>query len=200
MERRLTPKGQDRKRKLMDFAARRFAERGFHPTSVAEIVDGMGVGKGVFYWYFGSKEELLLEILHEAQTDIRRAQQAVCGSEPDPLRRIEKGIRASMHWLDANRHLCTLIQFASSEETFAPAIRRGAEVAVADVVRHLQEAIDTGRIAPADPEVLASCILGVTDTLARVQLIHQGQAPDVVADAAISFCFEGVMGIVPASV
>lgn len=200
MERRLTPKGEDRKRQLMDFAAHRFAERGFHPTSVAEIVDGMGVGKGVFYWYFGSKEELFLEILREAQTDIRRAQQAVCGSEPDPLRRIEKGIRASMHWLDANRHLCTLIQFASSEKTFAPAIRSGAEVAVADVVRLLQEAIDTSRIAHADPEMLASCILGVTDTLARVQLIHRGLPPDEVADAAISFCFEGLVGVTPATV
>jgi AcrR family transcriptional regulator len=200
MDRRLTPRGQDRRRQLMDFAAHRFAERGFHPTSVAEIVDGMGVGKGVFYWYFGSKEELLLEILREAQTELRRAQQAVCGPEPDPLRRIEKGIRASMHWLDANRHLCTLIQFASSEETFAPAIRQGGTVAVADVVRHLQEAIDTGRIAPVDPEVLAHCILGVTDNLARVLLVHRGQPPDIVADAAISFCFEGLVGVVPATV
>ena len=200
MERRLTPKGQDRKRQLMDFAARRFAERGFHPTSVAEICDGMGVGKGVFYWYFGSKEELLLEILHEAQTDLRRAQHAVCAVEPDPLRRIEKGIRASMHWLDANRHLCTLIQFAGSEETFAPAIRQGGKVALADVVRHLQEAIDTARIANADPEVLAHCILGVTDNLARVQLIHRGLPPDEVADAAISFCFEGLAGVAPARV
>ena len=200
MERRLTPRGRDRKRQLMDFAARRFAERGFHPTSVTEIVDGMGVGKGVFYWYFGSKEELLLEMLHEAQTDLRRAQQAVCGSEPDPLRRIEQGIRASMRWLDANRHLDTLIQFARSEETFAPAIRQGATVAVADVVRHLQEAIDTSRIAEADPEVLAHCILGVTDSLARAQLIHRGEDPDVVADAAISFCFEGLVRLVPAPV
>lgn len=200
MERRLTSKGQDRKRQLLDFAARRFAERGFHPTSVAEICDGMGVGKGVFYWYFGSKEELLREILHDAQTDLRRAQQAVCGVEPDPLLRIEKGIRASMHWLDANRHLCTLIQFAGSEETFAPAIRQGGKVALADVVRHLQEAIDTGRIANADPEVLAQCILGVTDNLARVQLIHRGLAPDEVADAAIAFCFEGLAGVAPARV
>ena len=194
MERRLTPKGEDRKRQLMDFAARRFAEGGYHPTSVAEIVDGMGVGKGVFYWYFGSKEELLLAILNEAQSDIRRAQQAVCAPEPDPLRRIELGIRASMHWLDANRHLCTLIQFASSEETFAPAIRRGGQVALADVVRHLQEAIDTSRIAEADPEVLAQCILGVTENLARMQLIQRGMPPDAVADAAISFCFEGLVG------
>ena len=51
----------------MDYAATRFAENGYHPTSVAEIVQGLGVGKGVFYWYFDSKEELFLEILREAQ-------------------------------------------------------------------------------------------------------------------------------------
>ena len=51
----------------MEFAAARFAEQGYHPTSVAEIVQGLGVGKGVFYWYFSSKEELFLEILKEAQ-------------------------------------------------------------------------------------------------------------------------------------
>ena len=192
MERRLTPRGLERRRQLLDFAARRFAGSGFHPTSVAEIVQGMGVGKGVFYWYFDSKEELLLEILQAAQLDLRRAQQAAIEDEPDPLVRIERGIRASLHWLDANRHLDTLIQFARTDEAFAPAIRRGGRVAVADIARHVQEAIDTGRIPPADPEVLAHCILGVTDSLARVQLIHRGQPPDEVADAAVSFCFEGL--------
>ena len=54
----------------MDHAAHRFAANGYHPTSVAEIVDGMGVGKGVFYWYFSSKEELFGEILRDAQHDL----------------------------------------------------------------------------------------------------------------------------------
>ena len=122
----------------MDYAAARFADNGYHPTSVAEIVSGMGVGKGVFYWYFSSKEELFLEILREAQHELRRAQQAALGDEPDPLRRIELGIRASMAWLAEHRHLFTLFQFAASEERFAPALRRGQDVAVADTVRHVK--------------------------------------------------------------
>src|SRR5713101_8394184 len=102
--RNLTPRGQDRRRQLMDFAARRFAANGYHPTSVAEIVSGMGVGKGVFYWYFSSKEELLIEILREAQYDLRKTQQAAIGHEADPVRRIELGIRASMDWIAEQRH------------------------------------------------------------------------------------------------
>src|SRR5215218_6386753 len=108
MNRRLTQRGRDRRRQLMDFAAHRFAENGYHPTSVAEIVSGMGVGKGVFYWYFESKEQLMTELLAEAQHDLRRRQQHAIGDEPDPVRRIELGIRASMAWLDENRHLARL--------------------------------------------------------------------------------------------
>ncbi|HMQ28904.1 MAG TPA: helix-turn-helix domain-containing protein, partial [Acidimicrobiales bacterium] len=85
MTRRLTPRGKERRRQLMDSATARFSENGYHPTSVQEIVGGLGVGKGVFYWYFSSKEELFLHILRDAQQDLRRAQMAAIVDEPDPI-------------------------------------------------------------------------------------------------------------------
>src|SRR3954451_23750305 len=102
MNRRLTPRGRARRPQLIASAPRRFAENGYHPTSVAEIVQGMGVGKGVFYWYFSSKEELFLEILRDAQQQLRRRQQQAFGNEDDPVERIALGIRASMVWLAEN--------------------------------------------------------------------------------------------------
>lgn len=191
---RLTPRGRERRRQLMDFAAHAFAEGGYHPTSVAEIVSGMGVGKGVFYWYFSSKEELLLEIIRDAQTELRRAQQAAIGDEQDPLRRIELGIRASMKWLADRRHLSTLFQFAASEERFAPVIRQGNDVAAADVARHVKDAIAEGRVVDADPEVVTHAVLGVTNTLARRFVVERGDDPEVVADAAVAFCLDGLIG------
>jgi AcrR family transcriptional regulator len=194
MNRRLTQRGKDRRRQLMDFAARRFADNGYHPTSVAEIVQGMGVGKGVFYWYFSSKEELFAEILREAQYDLRRRQQAAIGDEPDPVRRIELGIRASMDWLSENRHLFNIFQFAASEERFAPALRRGQEVAEADVERHVKEAIVAGRVRDTDPLVLTHAILGVTNNLARSFIFKRNESPSSVADAAVDFCLDGLLG------
>src|SRR4051794_41919900 len=93
-KRELTARGRERRHQLMAYAARRFAEGGFHPTSVAEIVAGLGVGKGVFYWYFDSKDQLFIEILRESQQSLRRAQQHVIRDEADPLVRIELGIRS----------------------------------------------------------------------------------------------------------
>ncbi|HMC52752.1 MAG TPA: TetR/AcrR family transcriptional regulator [Acidimicrobiales bacterium] len=194
MNRRLTSRGRERRRQLMEFAAARFAEKGYHPTSVAEIVSGMGVGKGVFYWYFSSKEELFCEILREAQQELRRRQQQAIGDEADPVRRIELGIRASMAWLDEHRHLFTLFQFAASEERFAPTLRRGQDVAVADVARHVKEGIVSGRIRDADPLILSFAVLGVINQLARTLVFERNEHPAQVADAAVAFCLDGLRG------
>ncbi|MGH9028475.1 MAG: TetR/AcrR family transcriptional regulator [Acidimicrobiales bacterium] len=193
MARRLTARGERRRRQLLDHAARRFAQSGYHPTSISDIVDGLGVGKGVFYWYFESKEELFRQILADAQRDLRRSQRQAIADEPDPVRRIEAGISASVEWLDANRHLFVLMEFARTEERFAPLIRRGEEQAVADALPHVKAGIAAGLIRREEPLVLAHAILGVTDHLARVLVLEQGRSAQDAASATASFCLEGIL-------
>jgi len=192
--RKLTQRGRDRRHQLMEYAARRFADGGYHPTSVADIVDGLQVGKGVFYWYFSSKEELLLEILRDGQLDLRRAQRDAIEGLDTPLARIEAGIRRSIEWLAANRQYVTLIQFAATEERFAPHLKRGQEVAVADLVKHVKDGIADGSLADGDPVVISHAILGVTNHLARTFVLEAGDAAHTVADAAVDFCLGGLRG------
>lgn len=173
-------------------ATRLFAERGFHPTSVSDIVTSVGVGKGVFYWYFSSKEELLEQLLEAAQLDLRRAQRGAIGDEPDPMARIELGIRASVTWCHDHRDSLTLVQFAATEARFAPLLRTGQEVAVDDVARHLKEATNSGRAADLDPEVVAYAILGVVRQLASTFVLGRQTPADEVADAAVAFCLHGL--------
>ena len=193
MNRRLTQRGRERRQQLMDFAATRFAEQGYHPTSVAEIVQGLGVGKGVFYWYFSSKEELFFEILREAQQDLRRSQQQAIDGVDDPVRRIELGLQASMRWSSEHQELFNLFAFAATEERFAPALRKGQEIAVADAMRHVQDGMDRGEIRVGDPELYAHAILGVSSQLARRFVHERGDAWPDVADAAVAFCLEGLL-------
>ena len=192
-EHRLTPKGRERRRQLLAVAAERFAAGGYHQTPVAEVVAAAGVGKGVFYWYFSSKEELFLELLRESQHELRRRQRAAIGDVADPLERIEAGIRASMAWLHEHRHLAALFAFAATEERFGPAWRQGREVAVADVARHVKEGIVEGRIRDADPVVLSHAVWGVTDHLARTFLLERDEPADEVADLAVAFCLKGLL-------
>jgi AcrR family transcriptional regulator len=197
VNRRLTARGRERRRQIMEHAATRFADNGYHPTSVADIVTGLGVGKGVFYWYFDSKEELFRELLREAQHDLRRRQQQAIGTEPDPIRRIELGIRGSMQWFDEHRDLCNLFQLAATEERFAPTLRAGQQVAVADVVGHVKEGMVEGRLADGDAELVAHAIIGVTSHLARTFLLERGEGAEAVAEAAIAFCRGGLQGRQP---
>jgi AcrR family transcriptional regulator len=191
--RRLTSRGRRRRAELLDFAAERFAAQGYHPTSITDITEGLGVAKGVFYWYFESKEALFVQILLEAQRDLRRAQRHALADEPDPLRRIEQGVRVTMQWLDDNRGLFGLLELARTEDRFAPIIRQGEEQAVADTLPHVKAAIAAGLLRREDPVVIAHAILGVTQQLARALVLEQGKAASEVADAAVAFCLEGVL-------
>lgn len=194
MDRRLTQRGEERRRQLMAFATTRFAENGFHPTSVAEITEGLGVGKGVFYWYFESKEDLLRAILADAQRDLRRRQRAAIADAPTATERIERGIRASMEWAIEHRDYFRLFQFAATDDRFAAGLRKGEQIAVRDAARQVTEAIDEGAIAPGDPVLLSHALLGVHTHL--VHLVHRGllEPTDDVIDAAVGFCLHGLLG------
>jgi AcrR family transcriptional regulator len=192
VKRKLTTRGRERRQQILDESARLFAERGYHPTAVAEIVESIGVGKGVFYWYFESKEDLFLEILASSSQDLRRLQQAAIGDEPDPLRRIELGIRASLRWFRDHRHLFNLSQFAATEERFAAVLRLNDAVAIDDITRHLKEAMADGSIPDQDPEMLAHALVGATRHLARTYLYHGDVAVETVAEVAVRFVRGGL--------
>lgn len=194
MERQLTPRGQQRRQELLDFATRRFAANGYHPTSVAELVDGLGVGKGVFYWYFESKEDLLVSILRSGEHDLRQAQMKAISDAGDPLHRIELAIRASMQWWAEHRDLYVLIEFARTETSFAANVRKGEKVALDDTRILVQDAMDSGAIAPGNAVVVAQAILGVSWALARTQLLRRRRGPSAVADEVVAFCWHGLLG------
>jgi AcrR family transcriptional regulator len=194
MDRRLTNRGEERRRQLMAFAAERFAANGYHPTSVAEIVEGLGVGKGVFYWYFDSKEELLRAILAEGQLDLRRRQRAAIADATTPMERIERGIRASIEWSLEQKVFFRLFQFAATDDRFTDNLRKGEKVAIRDASRHVAEAMAAGEIPDTDPEIVAHAMLGVSSHL--VQLVHRGlvKPSDELVTSAVRFCLYGIVG------
>ena len=194
MERRLTQRGRQRRAELLTTAVDLFSRHGFHSTSVSDIVNTLGVGKGVFYWYFPSKDELFIEILRSAHQELRRRQRAAIGSEPDPVQRIELGIRATMQWFHEHRNSFTLIQFARTDDRFAEVLRQNQDVAIADAVRHIKEGIVAGSITDQAPEVLAEAVVGVTERLARAYLLERDDPVAEVADAAVAFCLRGLRG------
>jgi len=50
------------KEKIIEYSIQLFEKKGFSETSIQDIVNSIGVTKGSFYYYFSSKEELLMDI------------------------------------------------------------------------------------------------------------------------------------------
>jgi TetR/AcrR family transcriptional regulator, cholesterol catabolism regulator len=66
-----------RKRELTRQAARLFAERGFHGTSIGDLAEAMGLQKGSLYAHIASKQELLYETMREGADAFHAALDAV---------------------------------------------------------------------------------------------------------------------------
>jgi TetR/AcrR family transcriptional regulator, cholesterol catabolism regulator len=53
----------ERKIQFIETAMKLFAEKGYHFTSIQDIVEAWGISKGAFYHHFSSKEDLMLSIV-----------------------------------------------------------------------------------------------------------------------------------------
>ncbi|MBS4216129.1 MULTISPECIES: TetR/AcrR family transcriptional regulator [Neobacillus] len=69
------------KEKITEKSIRLFEEKGFSETSIQDIVDTLGVTKGTFYYYFSSKEELLMDIHLGYISEILSRQEQILGDE-----------------------------------------------------------------------------------------------------------------------
>src|ERR671936_2189182 len=75
-----------RRQELTREAARLFAEKGYHGTSIGELAEAMGVQKGSLYAHIQSKQDLLYETMREGAAAFHAALDAI----PDELGATEK--------------------------------------------------------------------------------------------------------------
>jgi AcrR family transcriptional regulator len=61
-------KPSDIKDTIIRESARLFLTNGFHGTSVKQITEAVGIGRGTLYWYFKSKDEILETIIYKFNT------------------------------------------------------------------------------------------------------------------------------------
>lgn len=80
---------EERKAELLDAAEALFIEKGFEQTLVSDIVKKLGVAQGTFYYYFKSKDEMLIAIL-ERKWDLflKTLTSQVINNLPDPLQKL----------------------------------------------------------------------------------------------------------------
>jgi AcrR family transcriptional regulator len=95
--------------KILDAALDLFSKKGFHSTTVDEIAEHAGVGKGTFYRNFANKEVLFNELMRLRLEDLEQRAQAVLDGQDDVLTMITKYLHIYFEFFDQNQHLYRLI-------------------------------------------------------------------------------------------
>ncbi|SDF46797.1 transcriptional regulator, TetR family [Lentzea fradiae] len=70
-------------RQILDRATALFAERGFAGTSLQDIAEASGLTRPALYYYFSSKEELLVRLVRETTMDVAEQLEALAAEHPD---------------------------------------------------------------------------------------------------------------------
>ncbi|HEY1775424.1 MAG TPA: TetR/AcrR family transcriptional regulator [Solirubrobacteraceae bacterium] len=85
-----------RRRDLVDAAAHVFAERGYHATSVASLLEATGLTAGALYHYVEGRDELLVAICDELLDPLLEQAREIVASDAAP----EDQLRELIHvWL-----------------------------------------------------------------------------------------------------
>src|ERR1700746_1153352 len=64
---RVTARAEDTRRKIYEAAMEMFREKGFEETTMRDIAAKAGVALGGTYYYFSSKDAIVLAFYHEMQ-------------------------------------------------------------------------------------------------------------------------------------
>jgi TetR/AcrR family transcriptional regulator, cholesterol catabolism regulator len=133
-----------RRNELTRQAARLFAEKGYHGTSIGDLAAAMGVQKGSLYAHIASKQDLLYETMREGAAAFHAALDAI----PDALPvtdRIRLALRAHLRvvaeqlevatvfvrewrYLDGPRREEIVAERRRYEERFRALFREGREL------------------------------------------------------------------------
>ncbi len=82
------PRADNRLPQLLDCAARLFGERGFHGTTIRDVVRGVDMLPGSLYYHFAAKEQLLAGVYAEGVDRITEREQAGVARRSDPGQRL----------------------------------------------------------------------------------------------------------------
>ena len=152
LKNRSTPRAEDTRRKIYDSALELFREKGFEQTTMRDIAAKAGVALGAAYYYFSSKDAIVLAFYHELQDSSHQLILESLAGRKKLKERIRCVLDKRIELLAPNRKFCAAL-FRHAPDAADPlspfsnethAIREAA-------IEHMRIAMEGGEVkVPAD--------------------------------------------------
>lgn len=169
---------------LLDCAQELFTKEGFHATGIDRILDRAGVAKMTLYNNFGSKEQLIVEVLDRASEGLTAMMGEWAGRSSDPFEQVMDLFDGLGEWFSRPDCCGCLLQaaaaeFSDPESPVTQAIQRH-DARVRTLVTGIARATEC-----RDPDDLATqiCLL-LAGSLSAVRVCRCRQPADAAKRAA----------------
>ena len=152
-----------RRDEIIDTSARVFARQGYHATGIAELCEVNGLGKGAFYHYIDSKEELLAAINDRVTDEVMRGAERVAQAGGSPKEQLTMLGRELLDVIDRYPdHVWVFLhEFGALTDERADTFRVRREEYQRRVESVVQAGVDAGEFRAVDPRITTLAWLGM---------------------------------------
>jgi AcrR family transcriptional regulator len=176
----------ERRSRLTQAALAMFAARGYHETSVDDIVARARMSKSAFYEQFDSKEQCFREVLAQEGGELIHAVIAAAAGGQDHRDRMRRGIHAFVvtcykRSTVARLMLVESVGLSPSVEEVRHQLQERFAHMVAEEVR--QALLDDQFYANQDPQVFGRSVVGAVNDAVGYYLTHPGADAESLADS-----------------
>ena len=106
---RVTARAEDTRRKIYEAAMELFREKGFEQTTMRDIAAKAGVALGGAYYYFSSKDAIVLEFYREMQESSNESILQALAGQKKLKDRIRCVLEKRLELLEPNRKFCAAL-------------------------------------------------------------------------------------------
>ena len=139
-------KSDETRARILDAAMNLFRERGFEETTMREIATRAGVATGAAYYYFESKDAIVLAFYDQAQQDMEPLLHTALSTTKDLRQRLAALLDVKLKYFEPNRRLLgALSVHVDPEHPLSPFSARTAEIRERDM-KFFEEALSGARV------------------------------------------------------
>ena len=154
------------KEEIIKNSVKLFERKGFSETSIQDIVDSIGVTKGTFYYYYASKENLLMEIHLRYIDDLLKKQRLILQTVHSFRDQLAETVTLIVHDMKyrVSHGRVHFREINNLTAEHAKKIKEKREEFRLNVIQIISNGIQSGEFRKSlHPQMISFAVLGVTN-------------------------------------
>ncbi len=170
----------EREKQVLDIAAEVFAEKGYRAANVTDIVTRAGIGRGTFYLYFKSKQDVFLAVIEKYFGDLveilgenkARLDETIRGGGRALATLRENMLRILQYHRD-NPEVTSVIyrEAMGNDEHFSSRVRELTDIANHQLLEEFRVMQDAGMLRDYDLDLVITVIMGSVFNLIMERIV-----------------------------